>query len=87
MEVLLPNLEGKERAYLLFALGKALDDCKDYDRAFEMMKSANELMHQISLQMMGGVNPISTNQMRLEQMKAVFKSAGFGNPVPTMDSL
>jgi len=85
MEALLPQIEGKDKAYLAFGIGKALDDIKDRERAFEMMKYANGLMHEISLRMVGG-NPIPAFQMRYEQMAAVFKDAGFGNSMPTMDN-
>ena len=35
-----------EQVDLGFALGKALDDCKDYDRAFEYFKKVNDIRHE-----------------------------------------
>ena len=50
MESLLtvPSLRSQDRVYLLFGLGKAFEDRKDFDRAFEMYAQGNQIKKQES---------------------------------------
>ncbi len=40
-----PGLDASQRLYLAFALGKALEDAGDYDKAFEYFSEGNRLHH------------------------------------------
>ncbi|MCA8901131.1 MAG: sulfotransferase [Hyphomonas sp.] len=84
MEALMasPDLDHMSRIHIAFALGKAREDRKDYDAAFEAFAQGNALKHQTIR--------YTTQQMQaeFESQKSICtrdlfeKQAGKGNPTP-----